>query len=88
MQSIPKALGKAIRLRRKKKGLSQDALSGLAGIARTHLTMIENGNIQPTLETLWKIASALDTKPSKLFQLAEAELDRMELIPEYIKNGV
>ena len=37
------AVGKAIRTLRKEKGISQDVLSGFAGIARTHLTMIENG---------------------------------------------
>ena len=40
------AVGKAIRDLRKEKGISQDVLSGFAGIARTHLTMIENGTKQ------------------------------------------
>lgn len=36
-----RTVGKTIRILRDKRGISQDALSGLAGIARTHLTMIE-----------------------------------------------
>lgn len=71
MRSIYAALGKTIRELRKKRGLSQDVLSGLAGIARTHLTMIENGKIRANLETIWKLAMALDLKPSELFTYVE-----------------
>lgn len=74
MQSIYAALGKTIRELRKKRGLSQDVLSGLAGIARTHLTMIENGKIRANLETIWKLAMALDLKPSELFTYVEQAL--------------
>lgn len=64
-------LGQTIRDLRKKKGLSQDVLSGLAGIARTHLTMIENGSIHANIETVWKIAYALELHPSELFAMVE-----------------
>ena len=64
-------LGQTIRSLRKKKNISQDVLSGLAGIARTHLTMIENGTIHANIETIWKIAYALDLRPSELFALVE-----------------
>lgn len=60
------AVGRTIRALRNEKGLSQEVLSGLAGIARTHLTMIENGNKQANFETIWKIALALDMRPSEL----------------------
>ena len=64
-------LGQTIRSLRKKKNISQDVLSGFAGIARTHLTMIENGTIHANIETVWKIAYALDLRPSELFALVE-----------------
>lgn len=66
-----KLIGNTIRMLRKDRDLSQDVLSGLAGIARTHLTMIENGTKQANFETLCKIAQALNMKPSKL--IAEIE---------------
>ena len=69
------AVGKAIRDLRKEKGISQDVLSGFAGIARTHLTMIENGTIQANFETLWKIALALDIRPSELVARIEEEIE-------------
>ena len=66
-----KAVGQVIRKLRCKRGVSQEVLSGLANIARTHLTMIENGTKQPTLETIWRIAAALDMSASELVRLAE-----------------
>ncbi len=66
-------VGQVIRRQRQRKRLSQDALSGLAGIARTHLTMIENGSKQPNLETVWRIAQALDIPTSELIHLIELE---------------
>ena len=69
------AVGKAIRDLRKEKGISQDVLSGFAGIARTHPTMIENGTKQANFETLWKIALALDIRPSELVARIEEEIE-------------
>ena len=69
------AVGKAIRDLRKENGISQDVLSGFAGIARTHLTMIENGTKQANFETLWKIALALDIRPSELVARIEEEIE-------------
>jgi len=64
-------MGEVIRSLRKERKLSQEVLSGLAGIARTHLTMIENGSIHANIETIWKIALALNLRPSELFSLVE-----------------
>ncbi len=68
-------IGQIIRALRKRRGLSQEVLSGLAGIARTHLTMIENGTKQPNLETLWKIAQALNISVGELVGMIEREMD-------------
>ena len=75
MQFDNSAVGKAIRDLRKEKGISQDVLSGFAGIARTHLTMIENGTKHANFETLWKIALALDIRPSELVARIEEEIE-------------
>lgn len=78
MQFDNTAVGKTIRVLRKEKGLSQDVLSGLAGIARTHLTMIENGSKQANFETLWRIATALEIRPSELVAQIEERIERAE----------
>ncbi|MCL2108842.1 MAG: helix-turn-helix domain-containing protein [Oscillospiraceae bacterium] len=57
------AAGLVIRGLRKERGLSQEVLSGLAGIARSHLAMIENGTKQPNFETVWRIANAFGMLP-------------------------
>ena len=76
MQFDNKAVGEAIRKARKEKGYSQDVLSSFAGIARTHLTMIESGDKQPNFETIWKIAVALNMKPSELVARIEQATDK------------
>ena len=58
----PKIVGEVIADFRKKKQLSQEVLSGLADIGRTHLSAIERGERKPTLETLYRISCALDIK--------------------------
>lgn len=73
MQYNNKNVGKAIRKARIEKGLSQEVLSGLAVIARSHLSMIETGYKQANFETIWKIATALEMLPSELVKAIENE---------------
>jgi transcriptional regulator with XRE-family HTH domain len=69
-----KVVGKVIQQFREKKGLSQDVLSGLAGIGRTHLSAIERAERKPTLETFYKLSIALNVKSSELFKAIEEEM--------------
>lgn len=69
-------VGKVIQGFREEKKQSQELLSGFAGIGRTHLSAIERGERKPTLETFFKIAYALDMKPSALLQAVEAEIEK------------
>lgn len=66
MEFDNKAVGQTIRNLRENKNLSQDVLSGLAGIARSHLSMIETGTKQANFQTIWRIALALEMRPSEL----------------------
>ncbi len=59
-------IGKVIQSFRKSKGLSQEVLSGLAGLDRTHYSKIERGLRSPTIETLFKISHALGITPHEL----------------------
>lgn len=69
------AVAKTVRQLRKQRKLSQDVLSGLAGINRTHLTMIENGTKQANFETIWKLAIALDIRPSEFVRKIEETIE-------------
>lgn len=74
MQYHKQAVGIVIRRLREEKGMTQELLSGFAGIARSHLSMIETGSKKPNFETIWKIADALEMKPSALVSEIEKEL--------------
>lgn len=69
------SVGKAISKARQGRGITQEVLSGLADIGRTHLSAIERGERKPTLETLWRIAFALNIRPSELVSKIEMEID-------------
>ena len=66
--------GRVIRALRTRKGLSQEVLSGLAGIARSHLAMIEGGMKNASVDTLWRIADALGLRLSELIRMVEEEM--------------
>ena len=70
----PIAVGEAIAHCRKSKKVSQDVLSGLADIGRTHLSAIERGTRKPTLETLYRISIALDMNMSDIVKEIEKRL--------------
>ena len=67
----PVIVGNTLQCFREKKKMSQELVSGLAGIGRTHLSAIERGERKPTLETFFKIAYALSIRPSILMQAIE-----------------
>ena len=68
-------IGAAIQTCRKRKGLSQEVLSGLAGLDRTHYSKIERGLRSPTIDTFFKIAHALDMPPHQLMKELETALE-------------
>lgn len=69
-----KLVGKVIADFRKRKNVSQEVLSGLADIGRTHLSAIERGERKPTLETLYRLSMALNVKMSDIVIEIEKEL--------------
>ena len=68
------AVGRVIQRYREKCGLSQEVVSGLADIGRTHLSAIERGVRKPTLDTFFKLAEAMNIEPNKLMKIIEDEL--------------
>ncbi|MCL2401745.1 MAG: helix-turn-helix transcriptional regulator [Oscillospiraceae bacterium] len=69
-------VGKIIQQYREEKGISQEVLSGLADIGRTHLSAIERGERKPTLETFYRISQALEVKGSDILRAIENEISR------------
>ncbi len=60
----PVAVGETVAYFRKKGKLSQEVVSGLADIGRSHLSAIERGERKPTLETLYRLCTAMNIKMS------------------------
>ena len=69
-------VGKVIADFRKKSGISQEVISGLADIGRSHLSAIERGERKPTLETLYRICSALNVRMSVVVRQIEEEIEK------------
>ena len=67
--------GKVIRRLRLEHGMSQEVLSGLAVISRSHLAEIESGKDNANVDTLWRIACGLDIRLSELFRRVEEEIE-------------
>lgn len=72
-QLDPVLVGRVIARLRLEKGITQEVLSGLSDIGRTHLSAIERGERKPTLETLYRISNALDMPMSAIV----VEIERM-----------
>lgn len=74
--NISKLLGDKIRDIRKSKNLSQEHIAFLASLSPAHFGQIERGNKKPTIETINKIAKALDVTIIDLFSF---EMPQVEL---------
>ncbi len=73
--NISKLLGDKIREIRKSKNLSQEHVAYLASLSPAHLGQIERGNKKPTIETINKIAEALDITVIDLFSFDMPQIE-------------
>lgn len=69
-----KAFGRALSRRRKKAGLTQEALGFDAGLERVFISWLETGKSQPTFQTMLKLSLALNCSATDLVAEAEALL--------------
>ena len=65
--SVSMNIGTTIRGYRLQKGMSQGDIEKRTGLLRCYLSRVENGHTVPSLETLQKIARALDLQLSEFF---------------------
>jgi transcriptional regulator with XRE-family HTH domain len=66
MQEIQMRLGRKIRESRQKNGWSQEEFADRCGIGRAHMSLIERGQQNLTLATLWTICRELKTSMSEM----------------------
>jgi transcriptional regulator with XRE-family HTH domain len=91
-------IGASIRAHRLQKNLSQGDIEKSTGLLRCYLSRVENGHTIPSLDTLSKIARALDLpitqffvedslgKPTNLQKLSDEELRFLTQIRRYSTN--
>ena len=65
--TIASSIGTTIRAYRLQKGMSQGDIEKRTGLLRCYLSRVENGHTVPSLETLQKIAFALDLQLAQFF---------------------
>lgn len=71
MSKVAQNLGSRIRTYRLKKGISQEELAFKSSLSTTYLGQIERAEKSPTVETLDKVANALDISIYDLFLFDE-----------------
>ncbi|MEK1908003.1 MAG: helix-turn-helix transcriptional regulator [Pseudomonas sp.] len=75
MGTLAKALGERIRAQRKACRISQDALALACNIDRSYVGRIERGEVNLTVEKLYRIAGELTCEPSYLLpQISKLQL--------------
>ena len=73
--NLPRAFGDVLRMYRKQAGMTQEQLGFEAGVERNYVSMLELGQRQPTVGTLFSLAKALQVRPSVLIALLEERLE-------------
>lgn len=81
MSEIAKSVGQRIRNYRTQQGLSQEKLAELSGCHPTYIGQLERGEKNATLESIDKIATALNVSLSKLFEKLGGQEDGDKDIP-------
>ena len=54
---------------RKQKNLTERELSALSGVSKSQISIIEDGNANPTLHTICALSLALNVQPCDLFSI-------------------
>jgi transcriptional regulator with XRE-family HTH domain len=70
------AFGRVLRQLRLEAGLTQEKLGFEANLRRTYISMLELGQQQPTLTTIFKLAKGLGRSANDLIAMVEAETAR------------
>ena len=69
-KSLKAGLGAAIRHERSVLGISQEELAHRSGLHRTYVSDLERGSRNPSIDSIEKLARALQVSVSKLFEAA------------------
>ena len=71
---VATAFGKVLRRLRKQVGLTQEQLGLDADLMRNYISVLELGQQQPSITTLFKLSVPLKRRPSEILALVEDEI--------------
>lgn len=74
IDNIARAFGTVLRAYRLEAGYSQERLALEAGLQRNYISLLELGHNQPTIGTLFKIATVLSLDPAEVVQSIQQAL--------------
>ena len=74
LAKLDSAFGKILKSRRCRSNLSQEQLGLKSGLSRPYISELELGKKDPSLFTIFKVANALELKPSVLIDEVEHEI--------------
>lgn len=84
-------LSKNLRMWRERRGFSLSGLALKASLSKSVVSELERGNGNPSLDTLWSLAKALNVSLGSFFEPTnghpEVELRRLEDAPVIAENG-
>ena len=68
-----KLVGRNVKRIRQEKGLTQEQLAEISGFSRQYLSGLEQGRRNPTIVSLYELATALGVRHMELLRSAEDE---------------
>ena len=69
--ALCRSLGAAIKATRNAYPITMDELSDASGVTMSCISVIERGQSNPTIDTINRLAVAMDTTPANLLRFAE-----------------
>jgi transcriptional regulator with XRE-family HTH domain len=81
-------IGETIRTYRLQKGMSQGDIEKRTGLLRCYLSRVENGHTIPSLDTLAKIASAMDIPLAQFFSDHNSDSHNGKNLPQWSEDEV
>jgi len=76
LESPEKIFGQVLQEIRQERGLSQEQLGFESGYHRTYISLLERGRKNPSLNTIFQLAAALNVAPSEMLQQVEARISQ------------
>ena len=72
---LERLFGQILQEIRQRRDLSQEELGFESGYHRTYISLLERGQKNPSLKTIFQLAKALKVRPSEMIQGIESQID-------------